>query len=91
MRKLKSELVCDIFDLEHEWNLLKRAGEDHHKTGGGIEPIDLYHAGKILKPFAIGSIIKYAFRNRNRPIVEKDLDKINHYVSMLRVICHEGE
>ncbi len=77
-------------NFDHEWEKVKKAGERHHKTGG-TEPIDLYKAGGILKPFAIACIIKYAFRNRNRPILEKDLDKINHYVAMLRVLSHEGE
>ena len=73
-----------------EWGDLQQKGESHYKTGW-VEPIDLYKSGGILKPFAIASIIKYAFRNRNRKIVEKDLDKIIHYAEMLRVLCHEGE
>lgn len=77
--------------IKIEWDKVKLAGAEHHKTGGGnVEPIDLYRAGGILKPFAIACIIKYAFRNRNKPIHEKDLDKIIHYAEMLRVIAHEG-
>lgn len=79
-----------LWDKEDEWKELKKDGSDHYKTGG-VEPIDLYKSAGILKHFAIGSIIKYAHRNANRPIVEKDIDKIIHYAKMLKVICHEGE
>jgi hypothetical protein len=77
--------------IRTEWDKVKKQGEAHHKTGGGVEPIDLFKSGGILKHAAIANIIKYAFRNRDRKIVEKDLDKICHYAEMLRVLCHEGK
>ena len=40
------------------WDQLKRDGSDHYKTGGGIEPIDLYRAGGMFRYFALCSIMK---------------------------------
>ena len=67
---------------------IKQKGSLHYKTGT-IEPIDLLEAGHILHDFAIGSIIKYAYRCRfmsNRPgkLVLEDMDKIIHYAEMIK-------
>lgn len=64
---------------------IKDRGSDHYKTGG-VEPIDLYASGGMLRDFALSCIIKYAFRNRNetgKPINPSDLEKIKHYCDIL--------
>ena len=71
------------------WDTLKREGAAHYKTGL-VEPIDLYRAGGILKPFAIGCIIKYAYRQRER-ISVSDCDKIIHYAQMIKNLAQGGE
>jgi hypothetical protein len=73
------------------WDELKKAGSNHYKTGGGVEPIDLYLAGGMFRDFALCSIIKYAFRNRNpeEQLNEKDLLKIIDYAQKL--IASKGE
>ncbi len=71
------------------WESLKRDGADHYKTGL-VEPIDLYHSGGILQPFAIGCIIKYAYRQRESLSVQ-DCDKIIHYTQMLKCLAQEGK
>jgi hypothetical protein len=69
-----------------KWDDVKQLGSSHYKTGG-VEPIDLYRSGGILRDFAIGSIIKYAYRNRRdmwdyvRP---EDMDKIIHFANILK-------
>ena len=76
-----------------QWNRLIQRGSDHYKSLS-VEPIDLYKAGEILHDFAIGSIIKYAFRNRSSCnladgdrlgiiICIADMKKIIHYAEML--------
>jgi len=74
---------------KNNWEVLKRDGADHYKTGL-VEPIDLYHAGGILQPFAIGCIIKYAYRQRET-ISIPDCDKIIHYAQMLKHLAQEGK
>lgn len=74
---------------ERAWAAVKRRGTGHYKTGG-VEPIDLYRAGGILAPFAIASIIKYAFRQR-KAISISDCDKIIHYAEMLKALAREED
>ena len=66
------------------WETLKQEGSQHYKTGG-VEPIDLYRAGGMFRDFALCSIIKYAFRNRNpeEHISLKDMNKIIDYAQKL--------
>jgi len=73
------------------WDELKKQGSDHYKTDGGIEPVDLYRAAGMFRHFAICSIIKYAFRNRNseEPVRNKDMDKIIDYAMKLKASCGE--
>ena len=73
------------------WAELKNQGSQHYKTDGGVEPIDLYLAGGMFRQFALCSIIKYAFRNRDNeePIKNKDMDKIIDYAQKLKVGCGE--
>lgn len=61
-----------------DWKQLKKEGSEHYKTGGGVEPIDLYLAAGLFRHYAVTSIIKYAFRNRNNeePVRESDMHKI---------------
>ena len=77
---------------KNRWEKIKNKGSLHYKTDG-IEPIDLYKDGNMLQDFAIGNIIKYAYRNRrtNREQMDlKDIDKITHYTEILRAICLES-
>lgn len=64
------------------WTQLKEHGSEHYKTGG-VEPVDLYLAGGMFTHFALASIIKYAFRQRNNPN-HRDLDKIIDYARKLK-------
>jgi hypothetical protein len=84
-----------------EWTKVKEKGNPVYKTKG-IEPIDLFKEGGILWDFAIGSIIKYAYRSRGQVvdtpgptnlemgiIMERNLNKIIHYAEMLKVVIDE--
>lgn len=73
------------------WNDLKKQGSAHYKTDGGVEPIDLYRAGNMFRHFALCSIIKYAFRNRDteNPVSMRDMDKICDYAQKLKAACGE--
>lgn len=68
-----------------QWDALKAQGSAHYKTGG-VEPVDLYRDGGMFRHFALCSIIKYAFRNRNadEPVKQKDMDKIIDYAMKLK-------
>ena len=79
-----------ILDDIKSWEDLKKKGSEHYKTGE-IEPIDLYRSAGMLRHFALGSIIKYAFRNADpsKPINLKDLEKVKHYADML-IVEHGG-
>jgi hypothetical protein len=72
------------------WAEVKKMGSAHYK-GDQVEPIDLYRDGGTLRHFAICSIIKYAWRNKNgeEPVSVKDMDKIIHYAEMLKSACGE--
>lgn len=74
------------------WDELKAQGENHYKTDGGVEPIDLYKAGFMFRHFALCSIIKYAFRNRDigEPLNIKDLNKIIDYAEKLKAYATEA-
>lgn len=89
---IKKEDLVEVTEEEKIslWDQLKKNGSDHYKTGG-IEPIDLYREAGIFRHFAICSIIKYAFRNRNNenPVSMKDMDKIIDYAQKLKVACGE--
>lgn len=74
---------------EISWECLKRNGAEHYKTGL-TEPIDLFKSGGILQPFAIGNIIKYAYRQREA-ISISDCNKIIHYAEMLKFLTREAE
>ena len=74
-----------------KWEEVKNLGSAHYKSGL-IEPIDLYKAGGMMQDFAIASIIKYAYRNREQngnPISIKDMEKIKHYAEMLIALAQE--
>ena len=71
--------------MSNKFEELKKAGSEHYKTGG-IEPIDLYDAGGMLRDFCLCSIIKYAYRNRiasGRQFSKQDMAKIRHYTEIL--------
>ena len=70
------------------WEEVKQLGSDHYKTGD-IEPIDLFKDGGMLLHFALGNIIKYAYRNRDpkNPVSLKDMEKIIHYAEILKTAC----
>jgi len=73
-----------------DWEELKKKGSDHYKTGN-VEPIDLYKSAGMFRHFALGNIIKYAFRNADldAPLFIEDLEKIKHYADLL-IAEHEG-
>lgn len=81
LEKTFDEREFNEISVEINADYIKQFGSEHYKTGG-IEPIDLYESGGILKHFAIGSIIKYAFRNREK-ISKDDMNKIIHFASIL--------
>jgi hypothetical protein len=65
----------------------KDSGSEHYQTGG-VQPIDLYEAGGMLRDFCLCSIIKYAFRQRStlpekRDSLVSDLTKIKHHCDIL--------
>jgi len=75
-----------------KWEDLKTRGSNHYKKDPSkIEPIDLLKDGDMLRDFAIGNIIKYAYRNRSQvgKLNPADMEKIKHYADMLLVA--EGE
>jgi len=85
------------------WSQLKKKGNKDYKAGR-LEPIDLLKSGGVLWNFALGNIIKYAYRNINLTIsdgwfqsgldvkeIHSDLDKIIHYAEMLKVVLNEAQ
>jgi hypothetical protein len=70
-----------------EWEKLKAQGSDHYKSGG-TEPVDLYRDGGMFRHFALCSIIKYAYRNRDleKGINPRDLEKIIDYAQKLKAM-----
>jgi hypothetical protein len=79
-----------------KWEQIKKAGSKHYKASSlfpSVEPIDLYREGGILRNFALCSIIKYAYRNRDnsKPVSISDMEKIRHYAEMLQVAYGEGK
>lgn len=63
-----------------QWEELKTDGSTHYKTGG-VECVDLYRSGKMFRDWAMGNIIKYAFRcrreyQREPAMVVQDMRKI---------------
>ena len=76
-------------DFQKGWDAAKNSetkdftGSDHYRTDG-VEPIDLYKSGGIFRGYAISSIIKYAFRNRNGRVNPDDMDKVIHLAKELK-------
>lgn len=69
------------------WDDLKNEGSAHYKTGQ-TEPIDLYRAGDLFHDFAVGNIIKYAYRSRkqegiDRETLVKNMTKVIHYAELI--------
>lgn len=80
-----NELIAQTTKGENvgKWEDLKGKGNPKYKTGE-MEPIDLLKAGDMLRDFALGCIIKYAFRNRGPVLLHiTDMQKIIHYAEML--------
>ena len=72
------------------WAEIKEGGSNHYKGAPcDVEPIDLYRANGILRPWAIGEICQHALRNINekRPVSVRDMDKIIHFAEMLKSGC----
>ena len=67
------------------WEEAKKQGSNHYKTDGGVEPIDLYRALGIFRPWAIAEICNHAIRNRDdkKPVNVLDMQKIIHYAELL--------
>jgi hypothetical protein len=77
-----------------DWKELKtRESEHHKKSPDEVALIDLYKSGGLLRDFAIGCIIKYAYRNRSgleMSIRKEDIEKIKHYADMLLIVEEES-
>ena len=77
-----------------KWSDIKERGSEHYKKDSSkVEPVDLYKDGGILRDFAVGCIIKYAYRNRGQcggPVSVADMEKICHYAQML-IVTEEEE
>jgi hypothetical protein len=73
------------------WEALKKDGSDHYKTAG-VEPIDLYRAMGLFRPWAIVEICQHALRNRldDAPVSSKDMDKIIDYARKLDAAYGDG-
>jgi len=82
--QVEQDRLVSVYTEDMLWEKAKENGSDHYKTGG-VEPLDLYRAGGMLRSFALCSIMKYAFRNRNdeEPISVKDMRKIIDYAEKL--------
>ena len=66
------------------WERLKQNGSDHYKTLG-VQPIDLYRAMGLFRPWAIVEICQHALRNRfeDVPVSSEDMNKIIDYAQKL--------
>jgi hypothetical protein len=64
------------------WKQCKLEGSKHYKTGEA-EPMDVYKAKGVFKPFALCSIAKYAIRNTDKDLNPQDIIKIIHYSELL--------
>lgn len=93
-----SDILIDehknIYDA-NKWVELKKDGSAHYKTGG-VEPIDLYIAGDMLRDGVLKDVIKYAFRSRRELNLDKEktienLNKILHYTAILKQAVNEGK
>jgi len=74
-----------------DWKEIKQKGAGHYKTKN-VELIDILKAGDMLQDFALGNIMKYAYRNRKSLAYymdKEDLEKIIHYTEMLDYIRRE--
>ena len=90
--QVEQERFINLHREDLLWEKCKANGSDHYKTGS-VEPIDLYRAAAAFIPFALCSIIKYAFRLLTRwragePMNPKDLDKIIDYCQKIK--AHQG-
>lgn len=66
------------------WDYAKQNGGSTHYRAGDVQPIDLYRAAGAFQPFALCSIIKYAYRCLTRGVELSDLTKITHYAELIR-------
>ena len=90
--QVELDRLVSVYTEDMLWEKAKENGSDHYKTGS-VEPIDLYRAAAAFIPFALSSIIKYAFRLLTRwrtgePMNPKDLDKIIDYAQKIK--AHQG-
>jgi hypothetical protein len=67
----------------NNWDRAKTQGSAHYRAGD-TQPIDLYREAGAFTPFALCSIIKYAYRCLVRGVQDSDLVKIRHYAGLLR-------
>lgn len=70
------------------WDQLKLRGSGHYRAGI-MQPIDLYRSAGAMVPFALCSIIKYAYRCLTRGIDRGDLEKIIHYAQLILALPAE--
>lgn len=77
-----------------DWDILKCNGSEHYQSGS-TQPIDLYVAGDMFLDFALGCIIKYAFRSRRLNNIDEkmfinNMTKIIDYAEKLIAYRKEG-
>lgn len=76
--------------MESDWDKLKQNGSAHYRSGGNVQPIDLYRSITPHSSYnafdvkALTDAIKYASRLLVRGYNESDADKILHYISLLK-------
>ena len=80
------------------WNEIKLRGSKHYKNNPGeVEPIDLFkavtpHASlSALDVKALTDTIKYAYRMLKDGANQKDCDKVQHYIDMVKCCMNEIE
>lgn len=78
----------DVYEYRKKGKALcETEGSDHYKSPEEVEPIDLIVSNKMIEPFALASIIKYASRySRTKNL--KDLQKIADYAHILAGVNH---
>lgn len=77
--------------MQKDWAEIKLEGSSHYKEADGeVEPIDLYYSGGLLHSWVVASIIKCAYRNRNKRPDPTDMSKIRHYTRMMNFIAKWG-
>jgi len=79
----------DNHKTSDDWEALKLQGSEHYRTRG-VQPIDLYRdtvphiSLTALDVKALTDCIKYAHRQLTRGYSEKDTEKMQHYLALIK-------